>query len=364
MHENTAITGQFLATPKRNLIMQLTNLIFHELITQQHSSTVEVIPREDVLPLPNDKADRLVIQARQSYNKDSGVAYADFGHGWFPDCLSQLINDEIDFVSFSESGLSDLEGRISREPLTTGGHLFFIQYEEDNTRYMMTLLLKDIDGFVIDDQNISEGHILNLEKLHFAARINIDRWLNQETGYISFLKGSKRKEVSDYFKGFLCINEDSFNDPKRNTDLLVEAIKEYCNENIQNDTEKSEIRNRITDEIRRRVENQESVTVTAVAALISPEEPERFTSFVNASAYDIQAEFRADLNAIRKLTRYAGRTKDINISFEAEAMEEGRVKFTETTKDGVVTSTLTIFDIPDKLLEELRNNTGSSNNVN
>lgn len=341
--------------------MLLNNIIFHELITQRYSSSVEVEARDDVLPLPNEMAARIVTQARQSYNRDSGIAYADFGHGWFPDCLKQLITNEIDFLSFSGSGLSDLKARFVKKPLTTGGYLFFIQYEEDNIRYMMTLLLNDIDGFVIDDLDISEGHILNLEKLQFAARVNIDKWLNNGTGYISFLKGSKRKEISDYFKEFLCVNEESFNDPKRNTDHLVAAVKEYCNRSFTNDSDKLEVRNRVSDEIKRKIEKEENITVALISALVSPEEPESFTSFVNASPYDIQAEFRADLNAVKKLTRYSGRTKDINISFEAEAMEEGRVEFLETKKDGVTTSKLTIFDIPDKLLEELRNNSSTGN---
>lgn len=341
--------------------MQLIHIIFHELITEQYSSAVEVNAREDVLPLPNNMADRLVRQARQSYNKDTGVAYAEFGHGWFPDCLRQLIDNEIDFINFSESGLSDLRTRFAQRPLTTGGYLFFIQYEEDNTQYMMALLLKDIDGFVIDELDISEGHILNLEKLHFAARVNISKWLNQESNYISFLKGKNRKEVSDYFKGFLCINEDSFNDPKRNTEHLVAAIKEYCNDHVPNDTERAEIRTRVTEEIKRRFDNQESITVNAISALVSPEEPERFASYINTSAYDIQPEFRADMTEIKKLIWYSGRTKDIRISFEAEAMEEGRIKFTEPKKDGVIRPQLTIYDIPEKLLEELRKNSGSSN---
>ena len=338
----------------------LKNIIFHALVTQQHETTVEVFPRDKVLELPNEMADRLVTHAKQSYNKDSGVAYADFGHGWLPDYLRLLIDNEVDFITFSTAGLSDLRNQLSRQTLTTGGHLFFIEYEEDNTLYMMALLLKDIDGFVIDDLDLTEGHILNLDKLHFGARININKWLEEGRGYISFLKGGNRKDITEYFKRFLCIDEDSFNDPKTNTRHLVAAIKEYCDQYYDTESEKFSIRTRVSEDINRRIANKESVTVASISSLVDPDNPEQFSTFINTSDYEIQAIFKADLSIVKKLTRFSGKTKDINISFEMDALEEGKIIFEEfIDHDQQLKPKLTIFDIPDSLLKELKNNAGS-----
>ena len=66
-------------------------------------------------------------------------------------------------------------------------------------------MFKDMNGFVISDLTIQESHILNLEKLHFAALININKWKNNNdsSAYISFLKGAGRQDITGYFKKFL-----------------------------------------------------------------------------------------------------------------------------------------------------------------
>lgn len=339
--------------------MILKNIIFHALITRQHQSTVEVYPRDKVLELPNEMADRLVSHAKQSYNKDSGVAYADFGHGWFPDYLRKLIDNEVDFITLSTAGLSDLRNQLSRQTLTTGGHLFFIEYEEDNTLYMMALLLKDIDGFVIDNLDLAEGHILNLDKLHFGAKINISKWVGEGQGYISFLKGGNRKDVTEYFKRFLCIDEESFNDPKTNTRHLVAAIKEYCNKYCEEESERFSIRNRVSEDINHRISNNEVITIASISSLVDPNDPDRFSTFINESEYEIQALFKADSTTMKRLTRFSGKTKEINISFEMDALEKGMIKFEDVFDvNKKLVPKLTIFDIPETLLEELRKNAG------
>ena len=335
--------------------MNLKNIIFHGLVTKQHDAEVSVIERKEELTLPSDNATELVAEARKSYNKDSGISYAEFGNGWFPDYLNKLIDEEISFLEFSVKGLGDLKERMKRKPLTTGGHLFFIRYEESESDFIMALLLKDTSGFIVQDLTISESHILNLDKLHFGARINISKWKdegNDET-YISFLKGSNRQDITEYFRDFLSINDATFNDSSRNTLQLVQAIKEYCHKNCESEEEVADIKSRLKGELERRVEERQAITLEAVSALVDPENASSFTEFVNDSNYEIQPEFRPDKAKLRKLSRYSGRTSDISISFGSDALEDGIVSFDDSGSE----PKLIVKKIPPKLLDELRLNT-------
>ncbi|MFQ3248107.1 MAG: nucleoid-associated protein [Arenicella sp.] len=333
--------------------MDLKNIIFHGLVTEQHVAEVSVIERNEELLLPNENAAELVSEARQSYNKDSGISYAEFGNGWFPDYLNQLIDEKISFKDFSVQGLTDLKERMERKPLTTGGHLFFIRYEEGESDFIMTLLLKDTSGFIVQDLTISESHILNLDKLHFGARINISKWKNNEGTYISFLKGSNRQDITEYFRDFLSINEATFNDPGRNTLELVQAIKEYCHTNCESEEEVADIKSRLKSELERRVEDRQTITMEAISALVDPDNASSFTEFVNDSDFEIQPEFRPDKTKLRKLSRYSGRTSEISISFGSDALEDGVVSFDDSGNE----PKLIVSKIPPKLLEELRLNT-------
>lgn len=333
--------------------MDLKNIIFHGIVTEQHNAEVSVVERNQELVLPNDNATELVSEARQSYNKDSGVSYAEFGNGWFPDYLNQLVDDQISFLDFSVKGLSDLKARMERKPLTTGGHLFFIRYEEGESDFLMTLLLKDTSGFIVQDLTISESHILNLDKLHFGARINISKWKNNDGTYISFLKGSNRQDITEYFRDFLSIDDSTFNDSGRNTLQLVQAVKVYCHSNCESEEEVAEVKSRLKVELERRVEERQTITLEAISALVDPENALSFTEFVNDSNFEIQPEFRPDKTKLRKLSRYSGRTAEISISFGSDALEDGVVSFDDSGNE----PRLIVSKIPPKLLEELRLNT-------
>lgn len=334
--------------------MQLNNIIFHALKTNQYESEVEVIERDCEFSLSDPLATRLVTEARKGYNKDSGIAYATFGHGWLPDRLTQLLNSEINFLELSQYGVNDLKAKLQREPLTTGGHLFFIRYTEEPEEFLMTLLLKDIEGLIVkEDLSITESHILNLDKLHFAARININKWLNGDSGYISFLKGSRRQGITEYFKEFLCIDESSFNDPKKNTEALVSAIKDYCSKKFPEEKQ-LEVRSRVAKEIQQKINDDDYITIGAIAALIDPDNSEEFINFLNESDYQVQPVFKADKTKLKKLTRFTGKIGNIlTISFESEAFDKNMIEFQDQDENNDMPK-LIIKDIPENLLKELR----------
>jgi|GEM_PF-997422 len=336
--------------------MQLDHIIFHALEKQQHSSSVAIHQRDSELPLPDTSAEELTLKAHQSYQKDRGLAYARFGHGWFPDRLEELDNGAISFYDFSEFGLLNLQQRLQEEVLSTGGHLFFIYFTEGEAPYLMCLLLKDMDGYVIDDMEITESHILNLDKLHFAALVDIAKWRdgNHVGSYISFLKGAGRQDITAYFKRFLCIDDTTFNDPKKNTQALVEAIKDYCHQHYHNDSEIYSARSRVDEEIRRLVENEQPVTLEGIAPFVDPDNADRFQDFLVASDYEIQPEFEVDKRRLRGLTVFSGRSSDIKISFESDAIESGKVDFQDSDDGSDQPPRLVINEIPAGLLQELR----------
>jgi len=341
--------------------MNLQHIIFHALETKQHNSKVRIHARKNELELPDERASDLTVKASKSYRKDRGLAHARFGHGWFPDRLREFYESKIDFHSFSIYGLESLRAELEEEPLSTGGHLFFISFTEDGSPYLMCLLLKDMDGWVINDMEITESHILNLENLHFAALIDIKKWKDIEctSAYISFLKGVKRQEITSYFKKFLCVDDDSFNDPKKNTRSLVEAIKDYCNDYCESQDDIYTARARVNDEIMRKIGNREPITLEGIAPFVDPDNVDRFHEFLQSSNYQIQPEFEPDKGRLKGLTVFSGRGGGINITFESDAIASGKIDFIEADENG--SAKLIINQIPPDLLMELRKSKPDSN---
>jgi len=333
--------------------MELQNFIFHELITQAGNKKVSVLQKDEEHKLPDENADNLVIRAIRSFNKDRGRAYARFGGGWLPKSLALLMASERDFLSFSLTGLEDLQTQLRHRVATTGGHLFFIRYQDEGNPFFMVLLLKDLEGFIISNQELESSHILNLEKLHFAAMVDINRWHDSEDdgAYITFLKGSSRKDISDYFKEFLCIDEATFIDPKKNTLALVDAINDYCSSHFDEYDIKNS-RSNVKQEITRCIGNGDDITLEGISKVIDPKHPERFSDFLVKKGYEIQPEFGADARYLKKLTTFSGKAKGIRISFDYDLLNS-EVKFEDSTTD-TTPPKLIISKIPPDLLIELR----------
>jgi len=334
--------------------MELQNFIFHTLETESGQKKVSVKPSDDEVSLPNGMAESLVDKAIRSFRKDRGRAHARFvSYGWLPQELVQLLAQQTSFKDLSLEALEELRREMFERVATSGGHLFVIRYTLDDAPYLMFLLLKDLDGYIISDQSLEESHILDIDKLHFAAQLDVNRWQdkNDDGAYVTFLKGSGRNEFSDYFKRFLCVDEESFIDPKTNTKALADAIIDYCHTHFK-DEGIQQARHRVKQEIFRKINNGDLITLEGIAPFVDPDNPDRFCDFLVDSGYEIQPEFEAQKAYLKKLTVLSGKGNGVNISFESDLLND-TVVF-EDSVDSKTPPKLIISNIPADLLYEIR----------
>ena len=145
----------------------------------------------------------------------------------------------------------------------------------------MVILLKDQEGIgITPDLDLAKVQSLDLDTLHFAARIDISRWLSKDMevkkNHISFLKGrSGNEEVVNYFKTFLGIDEHLYLDPARHTLDLVNTIKNYVAYNVPIQERDATV-TRVYEYANDRRENDKPVLRNQIANLISPDDPENF----------------------------------------------------------------------------------------
>lgn len=309
--------------------MRLNNIIFHKLITEQHKAPVLLEPRSASVDLPNSKAESLVDAALANYQKESSLAYAGFlldSH--FPSSLNKFLTGEIDFYNFSISILNNLRQEMMRVPASTGGYLTIAHYFEEEKEILLLLLLKDKIGIgITSDLELEDVHSLNLDKLHVAATINISDWKAGKEKYISFLKGKARdKEVVGYFKSFVCIDEDMYTDPVKHTRDLVNAIKNYCKDKLQ-DSAASDAKARVHSYSMIKAEKEQSITLDEIANLLSPSSPEDFIAYLREKKLEIPGEFQPVAARLNNLVKYRvkGETTDYTLSFEHSAIEDNKI---------------------------------------
>ena len=335
-------------------IMKVNALIFHKLISEQHVQKVIIDPRSKELPLPDERADKLVEGVLKSYTSEANLAYAGFKEpARFPSQLQSYRLGNLPFYEFSKKACEDLKEEMEKATASTGGYLTMVSYTKNDCDFFMVILIKDKEGIGISKtMELEDVQTLNLDKLHFAARINFSKWEASEDedrrNHISFLKGKSRsEEVVRYFKEFLNIDENLYQDPDRFTQQLINTVSDYCAENYEKE-ESGVVRRRIHEYAAEKCANEQPISIHEVANLLDPNEPEKFVHYLKDSDIELPGEFKPIERHLKKLLRYRvkGKKSDYTLSFEQSAVENEQIWL--DTHGNIV-----ISDVPDWIKDEL-----------
>jgi len=308
---------------------QLQGFVFHKIVTNQRDKGVVLFPRERQIELPEPKADTLVRTILTSYQGEGNMAYARIlADSWFDMKTKRYFARELGFYQFSMDTLTQLKIELEKAPLATGGFLTIIDYLMDGKPNLMIVLIKNAKGIGIDENmNLEEIDTLDIDKLHFAANIDIERWQEADKGleapHVSFLKGKNRKDtVVGYFKSLLGIDEEAYLDPSKHTQQLVTLIKNYC-EAFKGEDEALNSRRAIQEWAEGKIEKGETITLREVANQLEPGDPDNFIDFVVQSKIEIPAEFEPVAKHLKSLIKYrvSGPNKEYTLSFEQSALE-------------------------------------------
>lgn len=308
---------------------QLQGFVFHKIVTSQRDKSVVLVPRERQIELPEPKADTLVSTILTSYQGEGNMAYARvLADSWFDLKTKRYFGKDLGFYQFSRDILAQLKIELEKEPLATGGFLTIIDYLLDGEPNLMIVLIKNAKGIGIDENlNLEEIDTLDIDKLHFAANIDVHRWQEAdkdlEAPHVSFLKGKNRKDtVVGYFKSLLGIDEEAYLDPSKHTQQLVTLIKNYCEE-FKSEDEALNSRRAIQEWADGKVAKGETITLREVANQLEPGDPDNFIDFVIQSKIEIPAEFEPVAKHLKSLLKYrvSGPNKEYTLSFEQAALE-------------------------------------------
>ncbi len=331
--------------------MQVKNIIFHKIISEQYESQVNIIKRESVVT-PDQNAHDLLAALLKSYQKDSHLAYAGFDETeWFPNQLRELIDGAIPFYEFSIQSAEKIKQHMMRVATATGGFLTFIKYHENSDKFFMVILIKNRKGIgITNNLQLETVQSLELDKLHFAAKIDINRWNStdeqEKRNHVSFLKGRTRKdEVVNYFKAFLGIDEDIYIDPTRHTDDLVNSVINYVIESVPQDQKNTSI-DRVHAYAMDCKDSNIEVTLKNVASLVSPSDPEQFFQHVVDEKKEIPPSFTPTERELKNLVKFRIKGSNYYLSFNQEAINKQEIELFND-KD------LIIRNIPKSIVDRL-----------
>jgi nucleoid-associated protein len=293
----------------------------------------------------SERVTNLLTQIRTLYNSRSGRGYGRFKPEIFlTTALRELIEQRTGFVDFTRLCMGDLSSRVAEANLATGGYVVFVMYEDHGAEYLMIVMLKPTPGVTFDHElEILDIEHLDLNRLHFAARVNLTEWYADGERYISFVKG-RAADISSYFRKFIGVDE--LVEGREDTRRLVATLTDYCANAGLPDDEAESLKQRVHSYCSHKVKAGEPVYLEELSTFIDEARPERFLEFANER--ELAGEIEIDGKSLRPLVRYYGQDRDVSVSFKASAYQT-RVTYNQEA------DALTIRPVPDSLRSQLRN---------
>ena len=298
-------------------------------------------------------------QATENLLHDLNVAYnAKTGKGWgffhaesgaHPLCgwLRTFVEGS-DFIEFSRTAVEHLTKLMEESNLSVGGHVLFAHYQLGMTDYLVVALLQHSEGVTVDaDLSVTPSKHVDFSNITLAARINISEWRSNPKSrqYISYLKGSKGRKATDYFRDFIGCQEGV--DGPGETRTLLKAFSDFvAAEDLHEDSTREKTQTLVSYSMAQ-AKIGEPIALDELSELIDEDRPKAFYNFIRNRDYGLSPEIPADKRTLNQFLRFTGRTEGMSISFEQHLLGS-KIEFDQ--EEG----TLMLRGLPTQLIDQLK----------
>ena len=330
--------------------MTIKNIIVHQLEHTPEANTLTATPSGHSLQ-PTPALEAMLEDLQQTYSKKQDKRYGQFGDNneerLFPGWLEQYLTGSLEYTELTARTLEKLKESLDQAGALGGGYILFADYKQGLSRYLLICMLTHhVSVTVTEDLNITDCSYLDTSRMPLACRINITEWQNNPAGnrYLSFIRPRAGRRLSDVFQQVLGCNETSGS--KEETDTLISAVQDYCKEAPSEENRKI-VKRQVYDYCQNKLDDGEDISLSALTGHISETGSDDFARFVNTRDYDMTLPMTPERRTLTKLVRYTGRSKGLNLSFDAELLGN-QVRYDEASGQLIIT------DVPEKLKEQLK----------
>ena len=330
--------------------MPIRHSIIHQ-IDKKPDGTPAVLHVSSTELAKSQVTENLLNDFNEAYNakqgKGWGFFHAESGAHPFSGWLRAFI-DGFDFIEFSHTAAEHLTKLMEESNLSVGGHVLFAHYQQGMTDYLVVALLQHSEGVTVNaGLSITPSKHLDFGNINLAARINISEWRNNPKSrqYISYLKGSKGRKTTDYFRDFIGCQEGV--DGPGETRTLLKAFSDFVeSEDVPEESAREKTQTLVSYSMAQ-AKLGEPITLDELSELIDEDRPKAFYDFIRNKDYGLSLEIPADKRTLNQFRRFTGRTEGLSISFEAH-MLGSKIEYDEEA------GSLLLRGLPTQLSDQLK----------
>lgn len=343
--------------------MLIHGIIVHKIekatrVTGQPNPKAQITSREKELNNTNPLVKELVEYIYDAYK--TGKTFGSFDKDKSNHPVQEWISDYIDhpdknpFIPLTNSIMDRLKIHIDNENFATGGHLLFIDFTHNDRHWFMIVMIKDKKGFLFtEDLNLKGIQELELDKLHQAVRIDIDRFYkDNEKSYLTFIK-SGTGDVANYFLNTIGCSDTV--PSKEVTKSVLRAIETVCEKAKLNFHQTRSIKDKVCNYME---ENPIVVSLPGIGNIVDSCLKEEFwgdfLEVANSEDYQVSETFEPNKQIISSHRRIKYNADHWRLSIDKDAI--GRPGSNLDVIFNASENSLTITNIPKELVTELIEN--------
>ena len=330
--------------------MPIRHSIIHQ-IDKKPDGTPAVLHVSSTELAESQATENLLHDLNVAYNAKTGKAWGFFHalSGAFP--LSGWLQAYIDggeFIEFSHTAVEHLQRLMEESNLSVGGHVLLAHYQQGLTDYLIVAMLQHSEAVTVNaDLSVTPSKHLDFGSINLAARINISEWRSNPKSrqYISYLKGSKGRKATDYFRDFIGCLEGV--DGPGETRTLLKAFSDFvAAEDLHEDSAREKTQALVSYSMAQ-AKIGEPITLDELSELIDEDRPKAFYDFIRNKDYGLSPEIPADKRTLNQFRRFTGRAEGMSISFEQHLLGS-KIEFDQEA------GTLILRGLPTQLTNQLK----------
>lgn len=332
--------------------MNIEEAIIHGLIKEKRNDDVTERFRTELSAIDN-RMQTLGEGVLKEYAKQSdsyGTFDADENTFPFAKGLREYYQGNVDLLELSLTTSRLLKKQMSESPLSTSVYILFIRYENMGRDWLLAVMLKLKASTGVDPETLElkENLSFDINSLHEAARIDLEKWREDEQPYLSFIKkGRGKDDVTKYFR--LALGCTEYTDSSYNTDQAVKAVDAYCKHKNYGEKEVQAARQKLHEYFDEKYNSvDKTVHLKALSGIINDGEPDDFYDFVKNEDIPVSDKFSPAKKIYDKLRVISGKFGTVSVRFEAKDVIRDYVDYDEHKK------VLIIKNVPPALIGDIR----------
>lgn len=327
----------------------VNQIVLHQLVkhAENETTTMESVLRDELLTI-TPEVEQMMLQLHQGY-QNKGKAFGVFQeNSIFAQDLNRLLENEINFLNFSQQSTKLLAQELSKYNFADSGTLILCQYNFLATDYLFIALLDSRISMLVDENlEIRRTEYLDITQFDIAARINLtDLQVNANSNrYLTFIKGRVGRKISDFFMDFLGAEEGL--NPQVQNQCLLQAVSDYCEQGELNKEQTQAVKKQVFEYCKGQLANGDEIALTELSANLPTLNERPFVTFTEEQDYGLEETIPPVRSALKTLTKFSGSGKGVTLSFDADLLNN-RIEWDP------LTDTLTIKGIPPNLKDQLQ----------